>query len=121
MSRKRVILANDSRLLREMLHHVLEKGDQLEVVQELPGQEGLPSAIQQFDPEWVILSVPENQERRSWIDTCTTDYPSVRFVFLSPESQTIKLKWQRTHEEDLTNLSLKDFMDILEEDFQHTS
>ena len=120
MSRKRVILANDSRLLREMLHRVLDKADQLEVIQELPNHEELPSAIERLDPEWVILSVPYHQSRHRWIDTYTADYPSVRFIFLSPESNTIKLKWQRTYEEDLTNLSLKGFIDILEKDLQHT-
>jgi hypothetical protein len=103
-----------------MLQHVLAKGEHLEVVQELPTQEEVPSAIEQFDPEWVILSMPDNQEWQRWIDTCTRDYPSVRFIFLSPESHTIKLKGQRTYEEDLTNLSLKGFMDILEKDFQPT-
>ena len=120
MSRKRIILANDSRLLREMLHRVIDKADHLEVVQELPNHEELPYAIEQLDPEYVILSVPDNGNEQNWINTCMADHPSMRFVFLSPESSTIKLKWQTGYEEDLTNLSLKGFIDILEKDLQHT-
>ena len=119
MSTKRVILANGSRLLREMLHRVINKADHLEVVQELHNHEELPSAIERLDPEWVILSTPFNKSAHSWIDTYMTNYPSVRFIFLSPESNTIKMKWQTSYEEDLTNLSLKDFIDILEKDLQH--
>jgi len=118
MSRKRVILANESRLLREMLHHVIDKADQLEVVEELPGHEELPSAIERLGPEWVILSVPYHKNADGWMNTFLASYPSVRFIFLSPESNAIKMKWQTVYEEDLTNLSLKGFLNILEKDLQ---
>jgi len=120
MSTKRVILANGSRLLREMLHRVINKADHLEVVQELLNHEELPSAIARLDPEWVIISLPYNKNTHSWINTCMAEYPSVRFIFLSPEKNGIKMKWQTSYEEDLTNLSLKDFIQILEKDLQHT-
>jgi DNA-binding NarL/FixJ family response regulator len=120
MSKKRIVLANDSRLLREMLQRVMNKVDDLEVVQELPGHEELPSAIEQLDPECVILSVPDNRKEQNWINTCMAGHPSTRFVFLSRESSTIKLKWPTGHEEDLTNLSVRGFIDILERDPQHT-
>jgi len=120
MSRKRVILANGSRLLREMLQRVIDKSDRLEVVLELSRYEELPYAIERFDPEWAILSVPKNKNGQAWINTCIAEHPSVRFVFLSPESNTFKLKWQTEYEEDLTNLSFKGFIGILEKDLQQT-
>lgn len=120
MSRKRVILANGSRLLREMLHRVIDKADHLEVVQELSSYEELPSAIERLDPEWVILSGPSDKNANSWINTCMANYSSVRFISFSPESHTVKSKWQAAYEEDLTNLSLKGFIDILEQDLQPT-
>ena len=118
MSTKRVILANGSRLLREMLHRVIDRADNLEVVQEIPNYDELPSAIERFDPEWVIISLPYHHAH-SWINTCVANYPSVRFIFLSPASGSIKMKWQTSYEEDMTNLSLKDFIHILEKDLQH--
>ena len=118
MSTKRVILANGSRLLREMLHRVINKADNLEVVQELPNYEELPSAIERFSPAWVIISLPYNLDAQRWINTYMSDYPSVRFIFLSPENNSIKMKWQTSYEEDLANLSLKDFIHILEKDLQ---
>jgi hypothetical protein len=119
MARKRIILANGSRLLREMLHRVIDKADHLEVVQELPTYEHLPSAIESLDPEWVILSGPYQKDTHHWINTYMAEYPLVRFLFLSPKSNSVKMKWQTTYEEDLTNLSLRDFIDILEKDLQH--
>jgi hypothetical protein len=120
MSRKRVILASGSRLLREMLQRVIDKSDRLEVVLKLSRYEELPYAIERFEPEWVILSVPKKKIGQAWINACIARHPSVRFVFLSPRSNTIKLKWQTEYEEDLTNLSLKGFIGILEKDLQHT-
>lgn len=120
MTKKRVILADGSRLLREMLHRVINHADHLEVVQELHDLEELPSTIARLDPEWVILSVSYNRTVHNWINTYMDDYPAVRFIFLSPESNSIKMKWHTSYEQDLTILSLKDFIGILEKDLQHT-
>ena len=119
MYTKRVILADGSRLLREMLHHVINKADHLEVIQEVANLEDLPAAIERFDPEWVIISLPVPNPVRNEINACVEAYPSVRFLFLSPESNRIKLKWQAAVEENLTNLTLKDFLGLLVKDLQH--
>ena len=120
MSTKRVILANSSRLLREMLHRVINKADNLEVVQDIPDQEDLSSAIARLNPEWVVASLPYKEGDQSWIDTCMAQYPNVRFVLFSGGNKSIKMKWQTSYEEDLTNMSLKDFIRVLEKDLQHT-
>jgi DNA-binding NarL/FixJ family response regulator len=120
MTIKRVILANNSRLLRETLRRVINRADNLEVVHELPNHEELPSAIERFDPEWVIVTIPYNNGAYGWINDCMADYPSVRFILLSPDNSSIKMKWQTSYEEDLTNLSVKDFIHILEKDLQHS-
>lgn len=119
VSTKRVILADGSRLLREMLHRVIDKANHVKVVQELPTVDGLGSAIHRFDPEWVILSQPFNRRAHDWIDSCMADHPSVRFIFLSAAQNSIKMKWQMSYEEDLPDLSLTEFIHILERDLQH--
>lgn len=119
MATKRVILANESRLLREMLQRVINKADHLEVVQEVLHHEDLPSAIEQFNPEWVIVSLPFHSGAQRWIDACMAKYPAVRFILFAPDNSNIKMKWQTSYEEDLTNLSLKDFIQVLEKDLQH--
>src|SRR5215208_984133 len=120
MTTKRVILANGSRLLREMFHHAINKADNLEVVQEISNYEELPSAIERFDPEWVIVSMPVNEHTADWFNTCMAEYSAVRFIVLSPDNSSIKMKWQASYEENLANLSLKDFIRVLEKDLQHT-
>lgn len=118
MSIKRVILANGSRLLREMLHRAIEKAEHLQVVQEIPSWEGLPSALKLFDPEWVIVTQPYSNQSHKPIDSCMEDNPSVRFIFLSPTQNHIKMKWQASCEEEYQDLSLKEFINLLEKDLQ---
>jgi chemotaxis response regulator CheB len=117
MSTKRVILANDSRLLREMLQRVISKAGGLEVVQEISNHNELPAAIEQFSPKCIIASSPGNHGEYSWLDTCMAQYPTVQFVLLSPGNRSIKMKYQTSYE-DITHLSLKDFIHILENDLQ---
>ena len=120
VSTKRVILADGSRLLREMLHRVIDKANHLEVVQELPDSDELHSSINRFDPEWVILSLPFNRYAHDWVNSCMAEYPSVRFIFLSTDQNQIKMKWQTFHEEEYSDLSLKEFIHILQKDLQPT-
>jgi hypothetical protein len=47
------------------------------------------------------------------------DDPTVRFIFLSPDNHSIVMKWQIAFEENLSNLSLKEFIYLLEKDLQH--
>lgn len=116
---KRIILANHSRLLSELFHRVLEKAEHLEVVHEVFHDEELPFAIQRFCPEWVIVSLPLSDPVLNWIGAFMQDNSPVRFVFLSPDQHLITMKWQLTSEQDLSNLSLKEFIYLLERDVQH--
>ena len=119
MSIKRVILANHSRLLSEMFQRVIDKAENLEVVQEVIDNADLPIAIQRFCPEWVIVSLPISSPVLDWINICMQEDPSVQFIFLSPENHSMTMKWQMASEEDLSNLSLKEFIYLLEKDLQH--
>jgi hypothetical protein len=119
-STKRVILADGSRLLREMLHHALDQADHLKVVDEIPNYGELPVALQRLDPEWVIVPLAYSQQVHNWLDSCMEDHPAVRFIFLSPGQNLIKMKWQTSYEEEYFDLSLREFIHILEKDLQHT-
>ena len=119
MSIKRVILANNSRLLLEMFHRALEKAEHLEVVHDVIHSTELPLAIERFCPEWVIISLPIADPVLDWISTFMQNDPSVRFIFLSPDNHRVTMKGQMAYEADLSNLSLTEFIYLLEKDLQH--
>ena len=116
MSTKRVILAEGPQLLREMLHHVIDKADHLQVVEEIADREQLASAIERLNPEWVIVSSPSSEYTDHRISSCLSLYPSVRFMFLAPGERQITMRWQMSYEEEYLDPSLKDFIEILEND-----
>ena len=115
-SKKRIILADGSRLLREMLRYAINKTDHLEVVRQVTDSQELSEAIETLDPAWVIVSLPFSDHFQRWIH----EHAFVRFLFISPNENYVKLKWQTSYEENYADLSLKDFIHILEKDLQHT-
>ena len=113
MSEQRIILANGSRLLHEMLSRILVKTGNLRVVQEITNYENLPTAIEKSDAEWVIMSISAKSALPEWVDTYIIGHPHVRFMAVAADGSWIKTKWLESHEEELENLSLKDLIHIL--------
>lgn len=114
MTEQRIVLANGSRLLRDMLKRIIFKSDKLEVVREVTDQKELPSVIEHTNPEWVIVSLSFDNGVPAWVDTFMASHPSVRFMAVATDGSTIKLKWLEVHEQELNGLSLNDLIHILE-------
>jgi DNA-binding NarL/FixJ family response regulator len=114
MPQQRVILANGSRLLREMLKRILFKSEKLEVVSEVTDQRELPSVIEHTNPEWVIVSLSSDDGMPAWVDSFMASHPSVRFMALASDGSKIKMKWLEVHEQVLHGLSLHELIQILE-------
>ena len=105
MSQQRIILANGSRLVREMLNRALLRADHLKVVKEITDHRNLPSAIERYDAEWVIMSLPIDSKVPEWVDAYMIEHPPVRFIAVSSDGSQVKMRWLESHEEELDNLS----------------
>lgn len=114
MPEQRIVLANASRLFRDMLKRIIYKSDNLELIREITDQRDLPSVIEQTDPEWVIVSLSYDNGVPAWVDGYMADHPSVRFMAVATDGSTIKMKWLEIHEQELNGLSLNDLIHILE-------
>jgi chemotaxis response regulator CheB len=68
MHEQRIVLANGSRLMRDMLKRILYKPDHLEAVREVIDPKELPSVIEHIQPEWVILSISFDNGVPAWVD-----------------------------------------------------
>ena len=119
MTKQRIILANSSRLLREMLNRILRKTDSLKVVREISDQKELPDAIQQDDAEWLIMSLPEDEKMPEWVDVYMMEHPSLHILTVSPDGGRVRLRWLESHEEDLVDPSLDDLILVLEREPGH--
>ncbi len=114
MPEQRIVLANGSRLLRDMLKRIIFKSDKLELVREVTDQKELPSVIEHTNPEWVIVSLPFDNVVPAWVDSFMVSHPSVRFMALAIDGSKIKMKWLEVHEQELDGLSLNELLHILE-------
>ena len=114
MPEQRIILANGSRLLRDMLKRVLLKSTNLGMVREVTDQKELPSAIESSNPAWVIVSLAFDDGIPSWVDNFVAMHPSVRFMAVASDGSKVKMKWLEVHEQELNGLSLSEFIHILE-------
>ena len=114
MSDQRIILANGSRLIREMLKRIIAKNDHLKVVKEISAQSDLPSAIERCAAEWVIMPLSMEDILPGWVDPYMVTHPNVRILTVALDGSKVKMKWLESHEEDLVNLSLNDLIRLLE-------
>ena len=114
MPEQRIVLANGSRLLRDMLKRILFKSENLEVVREVTDQRELPSVLEHSNPEWVIVSLSFDNGIPSWVDNYMAVHPSVRFMAVAMDGSKVKMKWLEIHEQELNGLSLSDLIHILE-------
>ena len=115
MAEHRIILADGSRLLREMLKRIFEKSDDLEVVGEVTDIKNLPHLIREKKAQWVILSTPPEESVPRWIETIISEQPEVRFLSVSNDGSQIKIKWYEPHEKIIKGLSLQDLITIIQE------
>lgn len=113
MTEQRIILANGSRLVHEMLNRILLKTENLDVVQEVVNHNKLPAEIESADAEWVVLSLPAESDLPEWVDSYIVEHPDVRLMAIASDGSWVKTKWLECHEEELNNLSLQDLIHIL--------
>ena len=111
----RVVLAHDSRLLRGMLKHVIDKAPGLEVVDEISDLRLLLSTVEKKHPHWAIVSlsrdgrVPEIADRV--LDRCS----SVNILAVTIDGSLAKIKRVARREQILGHLSLEKLISVLVE------
>jgi hypothetical protein len=113
MTEQRIILANGSRLVHDMLNRILLKTKNLRVVREIATHKKLPTEIDKVDAEWVIMSLPVDSQIPEWVGNYIVDHPRVRIMAVANDGSWVKTRWLESHEEELDNLSLKDLIHIL--------
>ncbi|MGE5249196.1 MAG: hypothetical protein ACM3QS_03190 [Bacteroidota bacterium] len=113
MPSQRIVLADGSRLLNEMLRRILDKAENMEVVQEVHDLEEYPPSIQDLDADWVIMSLPFDADMPEWVDGYIAAHPYVGFLVFSADNSRIRMKWTETHEQELDDPTLSELIEVL--------
>ena len=113
MQPSRIILANGSRFLHDMLKRVIEKTPDLQVVGEVTELARLPAAMVQIDAEWVVVPLSPDGKIPQVVESWLTAHPSVRVLAVATDGSQLRMKWLESHEEALDDLSLDELIEIL--------
>lgn len=114
MPELRIVLAIQSKLLREMLSRVFIKLKDFIIVQEIESPTLLAQILYESDIDWVLFSSKHNYQEPDWINDLTRRYPSVCFADIALDKSEVIFSWVNNPDTGVSDLSLKDFIAILE-------
>lgn len=109
----RIILANEPRLLREMLKRVFLKRCDLEVVAEVSNLSRLSEIIDRTRPQWVVVTLLPNGALPGYAHGLPVLYPRLGIVAVASDGSRVKVKSGDLFERDLEGISLNDLLAIL--------
>jgi hypothetical protein len=96
-----------------MLGRAIVRYDDLKVVAEITDLTRLPSAVQQTDPDWVVVSLARELKISSVVRSLLAAYPHVGILAVTEDGSQARATSPRYPEKVLDRLSLDDLIAIL--------
>jgi hypothetical protein len=114
MPELKIVLANQSKLLREMLSRVFANLEDFVIVQEIENPTLLARILKETDIDWVLFSSIHQQEKLEWINDLIRIHPEVCFADIALDRSEVTFTWVNHPETGVSDLSLEEFVTILE-------
>lgn len=115
MEPHQVIVANEQRLLREMLERVLRKTPDFDAIVVRHDLAALAQALEETEARWVIVSLDREGDMPYYIEDLLTEHPKTRFLAMAADGSRLEMKWVVPHQANLADLSLNALLDTLRE------
>ena len=109
----RILLANDSRLLRDALKRAITRVPGLRVVGETSEPDELPTAMSQTGAEWVFVSLSQDGSLPKAAEDLLVRHRPVRVIAVTSDLSHIEMRWMEPRQESLDGLSLDQLIDRL--------
>ncbi|MGC9358379.1 MAG: hypothetical protein ACP5GX_10945 [Anaerolineae bacterium] len=113
MQTRQIIVANEQRLLRDMLIRVIEKTPDFHAIVPQSGTTQLPDLLERTGAQWVIVSLRSDGEIPEYVEQLLNDHPTTRFLAMAADGSELKMKWVVPHEQELKDLSLNGLIEAL--------
>jgi len=81
----RVVVANQPRLVRELVLETIIEQPDIEFVAEIKNEEEILHAVDGTHPDFLIIALDESGRRPSLCDTWLLRYPKIKILALAPE------------------------------------
>ncbi len=89
----RVVVANQPRLMREMVLETIIEQPDIEIVAEIKNEEEILHAVEGTHPDFLIIALDESGRRPSLCDTLLLRYPRMKILALAPERNLSVFFW----------------------------
>jgi AmiR/NasT family two-component response regulator len=93
MKRVRVLVANQPRLMRELIMATIADQPDIELVGEIDKQGDLAEAVEQVRPEVLILAMDGEDKYRAQCGFLLGRYPEMRILALAPQQNRALFYW----------------------------
>ena len=113
MQTSRVILANESRLLRAMLRRAISRAAGLQVVGEVTDPANLSTLLNQTEAQWVIVSIWPEGLLPGTVRSLLVNHSSLCILGMAPDGSQAKIVCGDFAQETRDGPSLDDLIAIL--------
>lgn len=93
MKRVRVLVANRPRLMRELVMATISDQPDIEIVGEVADEDQLVEAVEQAQPDVLILAMDEPEKRVGQCGFLLGRYPQMKILALAPEQNRGTYYW----------------------------
>ena len=93
MKRIRVLVANQSRLMRELIMTTIADQPDIELVGEVGKKEDLTDVVAQARPDVLIIAMGEHKKYRVQCGFLLGRYPEMKILALAPERNRAQIYW----------------------------
>ena len=89
----RVVVANQPRLMRELVLETIIEHPDIEIVAEIQNEEEIAQAVDGTHPDFLIIALDESGERPAICDMLLRRYPEMKILALAPERNISTFFW----------------------------
>jgi chemotaxis response regulator CheB len=89
----RVLVANRPRLIRELLLATISDQPDIEVVGEVQNEADILCAVEQEQPDFLIVALDNPQSRPAVCDILLEKFPNMKILALAPERNSSVFYW----------------------------
>jgi chemotaxis response regulator CheB len=89
----RVVVANQPRLMRELVLETINDQPDIEIVAEIQNEQEIVGAVEDSHPDFLIIALDESGRRPAICDTLLLQYPNLKILALAPERNLSIFFW----------------------------
>jgi DNA-binding NarL/FixJ family response regulator len=93
MNKVRVLVANQPRLMRELVLATISDQPDIEVMGEIGDDEALMAMVMQCKPDFVIIALDESGQRPLICDELLGEHPKMKVLALAPDRNNSVFFW----------------------------